>query len=316
MMKKAVSILIILLLSMSVFGCNSAADKPTEKESTAASSVAESSAAVTEETTVVSETEASAAESSIAETSDVASDSDSGDWAYIADKNEMIVGITYFEPMNYMDDSGDLTGFETEFTEAVCEILGVTPKFQEINWNSKEIELNAKSIDCIWNGMTITDERAENMSISVPYMQNKQVLVVKSENAASAADSMDGLVIVAEIESAGEEVAMEEDFFQNAVYTSVDTQAKAIMEVASGTADGCVIDYVTSIGMIGEGTDYADLVVVEELAFAEEEYGIAMRKTDVEFTAKINDAIKQLLDNGKLMEIAVKYELEDLLITK
>ena len=102
----------------------------------------------------------------------------SGDLEYVKNKGELIVGITYFAPMNYEED-GELIGFETEFAKAVCEKLGVKAKFVEINWDAKEIELNAKNIDCIWNGMTITDERKTNMSISVPYMQNKQVMVSK-----------------------------------------------------------------------------------------------------------------------------------------
>lgn len=101
-----------------------------------------------------------------------------GDLAYVKEKGELIVGITLFAPMNYYEGE-ELIGFETEFAKAVCEKLGVEAKFVEINWNSKEIELNAKNIDCIWNGMTITDERLENMSISAPYMQNKQVMVSK-----------------------------------------------------------------------------------------------------------------------------------------
>lgn len=101
------------------------------------------------------------------------------DYDYIMNKGELIIGITYFAPMNYKDDSGELVGFETEFAKAVCEKLGVTAKFVEINWNAKETELAAKNIDCIWNGMTINDERKENMSITIPYMQNKQVMVVK-----------------------------------------------------------------------------------------------------------------------------------------
>ena len=104
-----------------------------------------------------------------------------GDLAYVQEKGELIIGITYFAPMNYKDADGNLIGFETEFAKAVCEKLGVKAKFVEINWDSKEIELEAKNIDCIWNGMTITDERLANMSISVPYMQNKQVMVAKAK---------------------------------------------------------------------------------------------------------------------------------------
>ena len=100
------------------------------------------------------------------------------DAEYVEKKGTLIIGITYFEPMNYIEN-GELTGFETEFAKEVCKILGVTPKFQEINWETKEIELKGKTIDCIWNGMTIDEERKQNMSITIPYMENQQVMVVK-----------------------------------------------------------------------------------------------------------------------------------------
>ena len=103
------------------------------------------------------------------------------DWEYIQKKGELVVGITLFAPMNYNDENGELIGFETEFAKAVCEKLGVKVKFQVIDWNSKETELASKNIDCIWNGMTITPEREENMQISIPYMENKQAVVVKAD---------------------------------------------------------------------------------------------------------------------------------------
>lgn len=243
---------------------------------------------------------------------EVASDLD-----YIKEKGEMIIGYTEFAPMNYKNDDGEFVGFETEFAKAVCEELGVEAKFQLISWEAKETELAAKTIDCIWNGMTITPERLDTMSISTPYMANKQVLIVKAENADKylKPEDMDGAKIVAEIESAGEGVAKEDAFFAKAQYTSVADQATALMEVASGVSDGCVVDYVLSIGMIGEGTDYEDLVVVDSLAFADEEYGIAFRK-DSDVTAAVNEAISALVANGKLQEIAANYKLEAQLIAK
>lgn len=239
------------------------------------------------------------------------------DLAYIKEKGEMIIGYTEFAPMNYKNDDGEFVGFETDFAKAVCEELGVEAKFQLISWEAKETELAAKTIDCIWNGMTITPERLEAMSISTPYMANKQVLIVKAENADKylKPEDMDGAKIVAEVESAGEGVAKEDAFFAKAQYTSVADQATALMEVASGVSDGCVVDYVLSIGMIGEGTDYEDLVVVDSLAFADEEYGIAFRK-DSDVAAAVNDAITALVANGKLMEIAEAYKLEAQLIAK
>ena len=239
------------------------------------------------------------------------------DLAYIKEKGEMIIGYTEFAPMNYKNDAGEFVGFETDFAKAVCEELGVEAKFQLISWEAKETELAAKTIDCIWNGMTITPERLEAMSISTPYMANKQVLIVKAENADKylKPEDMDGVKVVAEVESAGEGVAKEDAFFAKAQYTSVADQATALMEVASGVSDACVVDYVLSIGMIGEGTDYEDLVVVDSLAFADEEYGIAFRK-DSDTTAAVNEAISALVANGKLQEIAANYKLEKQLIAK
>ena len=241
-----------------------------------------------------------------------------GDWDYIKNKGELTIGITYFEPMNYKDENGELTGFETEFAQSVCEKLGVKANFQKIDWDSKEVELNAKTIDCIWNGLTITDERKENMGISTPYMGNKQIMVTKADKADkyTSADAVKGATVVAEKKSAGEDVAKSDEFFKNANYVSVDSQAKALLEVKSGTADIAVIDYVMSIGTITNGSDYADLKVVDGKDFAEEQYGIAVRKGDTETLNKINEAIKAVADEGKLKEIAKKYSLEDLLLVK
>ena len=239
------------------------------------------------------------------------------DIAYIKEKGEMVIGFTYFAPMNYEDENGELIGFETEFAKAVCEKLGVEAKFQEISWTAKETELAAKNIDCIWNSMTITPERVEAMAVSTPYMANKQVLIVKADRAAEikALESAKGLNIVAEKESAGEEVATTEEYFKEANYTAVDTQAKALTEVMSGTADACVVDYVLSIGMIGEGTDFEALTVVDGLAFADEQYGIAFRK-GADTVDEVNKAISELVADGTLAKIAAKYKLEEQIIAK
>ena len=108
-------------------------------------------------------------------------DAAASDLAYIKEKGTMVIGITDYAPMNYKDANDELIGFETEFAKAVCEKLGLKVEFQVIDWNSKETELASKNIDCIWNGMTITEERMENMQISIPYMENKQVVVVKAD---------------------------------------------------------------------------------------------------------------------------------------
>lgn len=236
------------------------------------------------------------------------------DMAYIKDKGKLTIGYTLFSPMNFKDDNNELTGFETEFGKLVCEKLGVTPEFQEIDWDSKEIELNSKNIDCIWNGMTITEERKANMSISTPYMENRQVMIVKAANVEKFMNSVDGANVVAEKGSTGEELVEAGGFFANCKYTALDSQAKGLMEVEAGTSDVVIGDYVMACGSVGEGTDYEDLAFIDK-NFENQDYGIAFRKgSDV--TAEVNKAMQELADEGKLQELAAKYKLEDLLLVK
>ena len=251
-------------------------------------------------------------ETTAAEGESTSEAAEAGDLAYIKDKGTLVIGITIFEPMDYYDENNELTGFEVEFGKAVCEKLGVEPKFQEISWDAKETELAAKNIDCIWNGLTITPERQEAMSISDAYMNNKQVIICKKENAEAfaAAGALDGKTVVAEKESYGEEIAMSEDyadFFGKANYVAVQDMKTALMEVKAGTADAAVIDYVTGIGSLGEGSDYEDLAIVEK-SFADEQYGIAFRKGS-DATAEVNKAIAELKADGTLKAIAEKYNL-------
>lgn len=239
---------------------------------------------------------------------------DKSDLDYIKDKGTMKIGYTVINPLNY-EENGELTGFETEFATLVCEKLGVTPEFVEINWDTKEVELNSKNIDCIWNGLTITPERQANMSITTPYLENRQVLVTKAENKDKYSESLDGAKVTAEAGSAGDELAQEDALFANAKYDSVSSQATAIMEVEAGTSDVAVIDYVMAGSSTGEGTDYEDLVIIDK-GFASEQYGVAFRK-DSNVTDEVNKAITSLMnEDGRLIFLAEKYGLTELVIAK
>lgn len=239
--------------------------------------------------------------------------SDASDWSYIADKGNFVAGITLFEPMNYYDENGELTGFETEFTKAVCEKLGVEAKFQEIEWEKKEIELNAKTIDAIWNGFTVTEERKENIAFSESYVRNKQVVVIKTSNKDKYVDeaSMAGATCAAESGSAGQTAIETSDVLSKNTFIGSSAQKDVLLEVKSGTVELGVLDYVMAKASIGEGTDYADLMIVEGVELAPEEYAIGMRKNDTETVEKVNAAIDQLVADGTLKALAEKYGLAD-----
>ncbi len=229
------------------------------------------------------------------------------DAAYIQDKKNMVIGYTVYAPMNYTDDQGVFTGFDTELATKVCEKLGVTPEFVEINWETKEVELAAKTIDCIWNGLTITDERKANMEITVPYVLNAQVVVMKAGAAYENTASLEGKTVVAEAGSAGESTVKADEGLQKAEYIAKEVQTACLMEVAAGTADAAVLDMTLANAMIGEGTDYANLAIVDHLAV--EEYGVAFRKGS-DMAQQVSDTFASLKEEGFLSELAEKYGLE------
>lgn len=233
------------------------------------------------------------------------------DWEYIEDKGTLVMGITLYEPMNYYDENGELTGFDTEFSKAVCDILGVEAKFQEIEWDQKQTELKGKSIDCIWNGMTISDDLAEHMNFSTPYVENKQVVIIKKDNKDKFKDlaSMKNVKIAVESGSAGEKAVQAEDSLKDNEIVSVSAQKDALLEVKAGTVDMAVLDYVLAKAVLTDEGDYSDMMMVEGVDLAVEQYGIGIRLEDKELLKKINAAIDELKENGTLDELAEKYNV-------
>ena len=235
---------------------------------------------------------------------------------YITGKGTLVVGMTLFAPMNYYDaETGEFTGFDTDLATLVCEKLGLNVEFIEINWDSKELELNSKNIDCIWNGMCITPERSENMSISDPYLLNTQAMVMKADREEEIMADVSGLTVVAEQGSTGEGklqgtiaddetvVVSAQEYFADCTYVPVGSMANALLEVKSGTADIALVDSVCALGMVRPDSDYADLVVNMDNNFGDQFYGIAFRKGS-DFTALVNESIAALKEDGTVAELA------------
>lgn len=168
---------------------------------------------------------------------------------YIKNNGKMIIGITDYAPMNFKDENGNWTGFDTEFAQKVCEKLGVTAEFVEIDWDNKFIALESKVIDCIWNGMTISDEVLKNTSCSVPYVKNAQVVVMNKNKIDQYKDvaSMKSLSFAVEAGSAGATAAKDNGFN----FVESGTQTDALLEVQSGSCDACIIDITMANAMIG-----------------------------------------------------------------
>ena len=228
----------------------------------------------------------------------------SSDMKAVKDAGKLVVGITEYAPMDYKDEAGNWTGFDAEFARLFADKLGVSAEFIVIDWDNKLFELSSGAIDCIWNGMTITDEILNSCAVSDPYVKNQQVVVMRAADAANytSFDAMTDLAFAAEAGSAGESAVSE----SVANYTAVSDQSTALMEVASGSVDACVIDATMAAAMTGEGTSYADLVVAVELT--NEEYGVAFRK-DSDLCAEFNKVMQSLIADGTLDALATKYGL-------
>ena len=230
--------------------------------------------------------------------------------------NTLVCGVTIFENMNEKDADGNWIGFESEFAIEVGKIIGMDVEFQEIVWEQKYNELNSGAIDCIWNGFTANSsdngvKRSDLVDFSYGYMLNQQCIVVKSENVAdyTSAESLAGKKACVEGGSAGESyaktVTSEENVFK------ATAQINAFTEVKSGAVDFIVVDVVLAQNICGNG-DYADLTIVDAIELESEIYAVGFKKGS-DLTAKVNDAIKALEANGKLLEIATKYGFENVL---
>ena len=231
------------------------------------------------------------------------------DWDYVQKNGTLVIGITDYKPMNYYDENGTLIGFDTEYAKAVCKNLGITPKFVEINWDNKEIELNAFNIDCIWNGMTYTAERDKNMDFSQKYIHNAIVAVIRKADASkfTSTATLSSATLAAEGGSTAEGVITDDKNLSKATYVPSDTLIASLMEVKAGTADAAIVDSTMAEDLVGTGA-YKDLMIIDGLVLSDETLAIGFR-TNSSLVAKINEATNALLADGTLQALAEKYQV-------
>ena len=234
------------------------------------------------------------------------------DMDYVKSNGKLVIGITDFAPMDYKEDGSDeWVGFDADMAKAFAESLGVKAEFIEINWDNKIMELDSKNVDVLWNGMTLTDDVKALMATSEPYCLNGQVVVLAADVADQyqTVESLSGLSFAVENGSAG----MEQAEAAGLDYVAMDTQAKALMEVASGTSDAAIIDLLMAGAMIGEGTSYPDLTYTVQLN--SEEYGVGFRKGS-DLAEAFNNFWKEAYDSGTVMETAKTYGVQESVIEK
>ena len=285
-MKKILALLLALCMVFALAACGEPASEPTDAPATDAPS-------------------------DVTEPADDGGGTAESDLAYVQDKGTLVVGITNFEPMDYQNESGEWVGFDADLAKAFAESLGVEVVFQEIEWESKVMELDGKTIDVVWNGMTLTDEVLSAMECSNAYCNNAQVVILPADSAEDYPDaaSMSELNFAVESGSAGEAMAIENGFS----YTPVVDQATAVLEVSSGTCQAAIIDSLMAAAMVGEGTSYADLTYT--ISLNSEEYGVGFRKGS-DLAAALNEFFVDYYAAGTMQELAETYGVSAALIAQ
>ena len=285
-MKKLLALMLALVMVFALAACGTDSGEPSSEPTTGASA---------EPSSVPSE----------------GGDTAESDMAYVKEKGTLIVGITEFEPMDYQNADGEWIGFDADLAKLFAERLGVEVQFQLIDWESKVMELDGRTIDVVWNGMTLTDEVLAAMECSNAYLNNAQVVILPSAEAENYADaeSMSGLQFAVESGSAGEQMAIENGFS----YTPVTDQATAVLEVESGTCGAAIIDSLMASAMVGEGTNFADLTYT--ISLNTEEYGVGFRQGS-DLAAELNAFFAEIYADGTMQELADQYGVSAALIAQ
>lgn len=296
-MKKIIAMLLAVLMVVSMVAC---ASKTTNTPAEA-------------ETAAPAQTEAAAPAEAEAEQTEPAAEAES-DKAYVTGKGTLVVGITDFAPMDYQNEAGEWIGFDADMAKAFAESLGVEAEFVEIDWDNKIMELGAKTIDCVWNGMTLTDEVTSAMACSNAYCNNSQVVVVPADKAADfqSVEACKELNFAVEAGSAGKAEVEKLGYS----FTEVKDQATALMEVAAGTADAAVIDSLMAGAMVGEGTGYAALTYTVSLNAEEgEQYGVGFCQGS-DLAAALNEFFQTAYADGSMSKCAETYGIQAALIAQ
>lgn len=235
---------------------------------------------------------------------------------YIQDKGKFILGLDdSFPPMGFRDDSDNIVGFDIDLARAVCEKLGVELVVQPISWEAKEQELNTKAIDCIWNGLSITDERKKNMTMSDAYLENTISLVVRGDSDIATLEDVAGKSVAIQGGSASEEALDDDKAFADTLgkVNKFDDYVTALMDLETGNSDAVLMDSVVAQYMIN--TNNKDFKILDESIMADE-YGIGFRKGDEKLCEAVAKALKELKADGKVAEISTKWFGSDITLIK
>ncbi len=230
----------------------------------------------------------------------------------VLDSGKFILGLdATFKPMGYTDENDNIVGFDIDVAEEVCNRLGVELVKQPIDWDTKEQDLDAGKIDCIWNGMSVNPARAEAMNLSEPYMENAMIFVVKNGSTVASQADLDGKIVAVQSGSTAQDIlrssglAVEE--------TALATNVECLQQLELNLVDAVFMDSVVANYEIAEtGAEYTVLPDGLEA----EQYAIGFRKNDAALRNKVQETLSAMKADGKLAEISAKWFGSDVTTVK
>lgn len=233
----------------------------------------------------------------------------------ILDKKTLVLGLDdSFPPMGFRNENNEIVGFDIDVAKEVSKRLGVELVLQPISWTAKEQELNSYNIDCIWNGMSINEERKQAMSLSIPYLENSMSFVTKTDSSINKLEDLKGKKIGVQSGSTAEEILQEAEIYSDlAEVVSYTDNITAFMDLEINQIDSVFLDNVVANYYITSNNK--PYKVLEE-GLAEEEYAIGFRKQDVELCDKVNEILLEMKQDGSLAEISTRWFGEDITIVK
>lgn len=231
----------------------------------------------------------------------------------IKEKGKFILGLDdSFPPMGFRDENNEIVGFDIDLAKEVTSRMGVELVVQPISWDSKEMELNSGNIDCIWNGMSINDERKEAMNLSEAYLRNDMVFVVLDSSAYNSQADLAGKNVAVQNGSSAQEILEGSEFKgQAGSIIGYDDNVTAFMDLDANGVDAVFLDSVVANYFItSKNKPYR---ILSDVLY-EEEYAIGFRKNDQALRDEVQKILSEMKADGKVGEISTKWFGSDITI--
>lgn len=248
-----------------------------------------------------SETESTSAQTGGASTAETGEDDS---LQKVLDNGKLVLGLdATFKPMGYTDENDEVVGFDIDVAKEVCSRMGVELETYGVNWDTKEVDLDTGTIDCIWNGLSVSEERQQVMLMSDPYMKNKMVFVVNSDSDIDSLDDLNGKTVSVQNGSTAQETLLASDVAAGITVSELATNVEALNQLELGMCDAAFLDSVVADYEINSGRAFK---ILDEGLY-EEDYAIGFRLGDQALCDRVNEILKEMKDDGTLGEISTKW---------